>query len=363
MENKRKNNGYSFVSGTTTAQGPFNERQMSNHDELSKTIRRVFYSLIGTCLFCVITLAGTPDKALLGQSGQVKLPVLSYEINFTAFLIIGPVLLIALNLYLHLFMSQLRSVNIPPSARLPMLPNFESLPARIIAESTLNLLVPSTLLFFTWKAWPLKWHGYTIASIAIILCLRFLWLQIKKLPPSFRYRDWAIAHLIAGLGIAIYCSGILLHDRKLYLYKEELKELDMESVSLVGADMRRADLAHTNLTNANLTNANLTKANLAKANLTNADLAHTNLTNANLTKANLTKANLYTANLAKANLTNADLTNTSLINVNFSNANLSFANLSNVKHASQYQFDDACGNKETKLPDGLIIKICENESN
>ena len=68
------------------------------HDETSKIIRRVFLTLTGTCLFCVITLAGSSDIQLLTAEATVKLPVLNYDMGFEAFLIVGPIVLISLTL-------------------------------------------------------------------------------------------------------------------------------------------------------------------------------------------------------------------------------------------------------------------------
>ena len=102
------------------------------HDETSKTIKRVFFTLIGTCLFCVITLAGSSDAELLSPTATVKLPVLNYDISFYAFLIVGPVVLIALTIYLHIFVAQHRMAVIDKHARQPMLPNFDSWAAKFV---------------------------------------------------------------------------------------------------------------------------------------------------------------------------------------------------------------------------------------
>ena len=49
-----------------------------------------------------------------------------------------------------------------------------------------------------------------------------------------------------------------------------------------------------------------------------------------------------------ADLTGADL-----------DANLSGANLSDAKNLTQEQLDKACGNADTKLPEGLTLKACQ----
>ena len=62
-----------------------------------------------------------------------------------------------------------------------------------------------------------------------------------------------------------------------------------------------------------------------------------------LTGINLHGANLKGALLAKTNLTGANLTG---------------ADLRGTKNLTQMQLDQACGNAQTKLPEGLTIKRC-----
>ena len=95
------------------------KRRKSFHDDSSKTIRRVFYALMGTCLFCILTLSGSPDSALLSPEAAVTLPVLNYKINFGAFLIVGPFLLVTLTIYLHIFLAQHRMTLIPVKPTFP----------------------------------------------------------------------------------------------------------------------------------------------------------------------------------------------------------------------------------------------------
>ncbi len=79
--------------------------------------------------------------------------------------------------------------------------------------------------------------------------------------------------------------------------------------------------------------ADLRGANLAGAELTNARLRRTNLTDANLKGATLTDALMGKTNLSGADLTEAKGT-----------------------RAEQLEF--ACGNANTRLPDGLSVRPC-----
>jgi uncharacterized protein YjbI with pentapeptide repeats len=85
-----------------------------------------------------------------------------------------------------------------------------------------------------------------------------------------------------------------------------------------------------------------------RANLTNASLSSARLINADLSSANLRGANLTNASLSSARLINADLSGAILLG-----ANLSGADLSRARNLTQTQLDAACGDANTKLPEGL----------
>ena len=78
----------------------------------------------------------------------------------------------------------------------------------------------------------------------------------------------------------------------------------------------------------------------------------------NLEGADLRGANLEGAFLGGANLQGADLRSANLQGAVLSGANLSGANLLTARYLTQEQLDQACGNEQTKLPDGLKIEQC-----
>jgi uncharacterized protein YjbI with pentapeptide repeats len=112
-----------------------------------------------------------------------------------------------------------------------------------------------------------------------------------------------------------------------------------------------ADLSGANLGGAKLSGAKLSGAKLDHANLSGANLDHANLSGANLSRADLSRANLSRANLSLANL--------DLANLWF--ADLSGADLREVRNLTPTQLDEACGDANTKLPEGLTIKPCSTD--
>ena len=141
-----------------------------------------------------------------------------------------------------------------------------------------------------------------------------------------------------------------------------LRGADLDSAHLNSAYLSGANLSGANLLGANLSGANLTSAKLNRVDLTGADLTGANLGLADLNGAYLSSANLSGANLGGANLTGADLSGANLRGANLRGANLSVAyligaDLTGAKNLIQTQLNDACGNNETELPEGLSLTL------
>ena len=145
-----------------------------------------------------------------------------------------------------------------------------------------------------------------------------------------------------------------------------LNRASLSGANLIGADLRGANLIGANLSRVDLTGADLSGANLGLADLNGAYLSRANLSGANLSRTNLRSADLSGANLGGANLRGADLTGAYPIGADLSGANLGGADLTGAslrgaKNLIQTQLNEACGNKEPELPDGLnlaLLKPC-----
>jgi len=74
---------------------------------------------------------------------------------------------------------------------------------------------------------------------------------------------------------------------------------------------------------------------------------------ANFTDVNFRNADLTGANLAHSNLTGADLTG-AVLDI----TSIKGTDLSRARGLTQPQLDQACADKETKVPDGLTAKSC-----
>jgi uncharacterized protein YjbI with pentapeptide repeats len=135
----------------------------------------------------------------------------------------------------------------------------------------------------------------------------------------------------------------------------------LTGANLTGANLSRVDLTGADLTGANTGLADLNGAHLSGANLTAANLRGANLRSADLSGANLSGSDLRGANLSIAYLIGADLTGADLRGATLTGATLTGATLTGAKNLIQRQLNEACGNNETELPEGLdltLLKPC-----
>lgn len=102
-----------------------------------------------------------------------------------------------------------------------------------------------------------------------------------------------------------YCNMAGLQQIKANLKEANLNSSYLMGANLFGSELRDADLAYANLAQANLSFTDLQGATLKGANLRGSDLTEANLQNADLSYANLEGAKLRQTNLENVQLDNA----------------------------------------------------------
>lgn len=296
------------------------------HKETSITIRRTFLALLIACLFCVITLAGSTDVAIIHPTEKVQLPILGYGVDFVAFLVGSPLLLIGLNIYLHIFVGYQKMHPIPADKRLPILTNFDSISALLTAWLLFYWLVPGTLFLFTWKAWPHPTVGPYVAAVTMITTVAMLILQIRRCPPAWR----RIGVPVLSVSVAILVVGLAgsLTERRLDLARANLANADLSGDVMIQPSLHRANLRGALMELIELREAKLRYADLDEAVLNSARLFTATLDGAKMVGASLVGADIHDSSFVDADLTCADLQGatfyegTNLNGVNLSNANL-----------------------------------------
>ena len=373
--------------------------------------------LIGFAFFCLMTTFGTPDSALLGGEAEVNLPFANVPISFFGFVVAAPFLLIALIIYLHVFvgynwqLEALRKIRIGGHEReiqqntldkLPALFNLDASVPRMLTEVVFYWLVPFIVASMTWKAMARPEWGVPLAGVTILVTVGLVLLHIRRSSDADRpFLRWVFIGLLCGLVVGMrlgwesfrrpfdlfrvnlekaWLPGIDLRRANIYagnlqganLMIANLQGADLFNANLQGTELQEANLQEANLSIANLQGANLVKANLQGAKLITANLQGTDLTGADLREANFFLANLRDAKLINANLQGANLSSTKLKGTFLQGTDLRGADLRNpdiegtgirwrTSPLTEEQLEGACGNAKTKLPESLKnykIKPC-----
>jgi len=316
----------------------YNIDEKEFYNDISNTIRKVFYWLVGSSVFCIITIIGLPDSQLLAPTTTINLPVINYNIGFHEFLIVGPIILITLTVYLHIFVGQHKLLKGCGMYMHPSLPSFNNWPSKLIVAISFYWVAPITLAVFTWKAWP-GHFGYMLLTVSMMVSFCLVYLQVRRC--SSVMRPWVLPGLLAVfLGFWNFVTSEV-HSRQLNLIKVDFSNKDLRSSGLAGAMLQESILSHANLSFTDLSKANFTKATLKHTDLNNADLGKSILDYAKLEHANLAYSNIWKASLKNINISDSDLSYTRLVNSDLTNAtiysselveaNLEFANLNHAK--------------------------------
>ena len=161
---------------------------LRQHDEASLTIRRVMLVIVAYAAFCLFTLSA-PDAELVKD--QIKLPLLDVPVDLADFLVVGPLLLIGLAVYLHIFVGQWRAGPwLPASERLPFLFNMEGVIPRLLAGFLLYWLTPLVLFAFVYKAGPHLPDADRafLTLLALLITAVLIGAQIRRTPAAGRRR-------------------------------------------------------------------------------------------------------------------------------------------------------------------------------
>src|SRR5262249_4951744 len=70
-------------------------------EESATQVSRIGLTFLGTAAFCLLSLV-SPDSALLGGSEKINVP-LAGPVSFFGFMLLGPAVLIALRVYLQIY--------------------------------------------------------------------------------------------------------------------------------------------------------------------------------------------------------------------------------------------------------------------
>lgn len=372
------------------------ERWQRQHDDVSKTLRRIMLTLLGYCLFCIFTL-GSPDAQLLSENATIKMPFAGIEISYRGFLIFGPVILIAISIYLHIFLGYWHKISCHEySDSLPLIFNINSRSAHILSTFIFYWLPYLVLWAFMWKAIPRPEGFYFLLMNTIVgLLLVFLYIRRNHLR-LIKTKNGNVFHAVLWIAMLILLfdfiriSFVTDHNeftekftklRQLNLNRADLSQhyltrLKLTRARIIRTNFREANLSQSvldgamgyevifkkskmvnaSLKNASLSSSNFDGADLTRANLNGVYLGFSSLSGATLTRADISFANLINTKLNKAKLLNAKLIKTDLLRADLSSADLTYANLSGARLALANLHNTIFSNADLTLTNLLEVK-------
>lgn len=373
-------NGSQARSDESTQSDSSLNKKRDRHKELSITINRLMSAMLVYSLFC-INIIVQPDVPLVNNTGiDVKIPVINVAVSLKAFLLVGPLGLILITTYLHLFLARLDQITeLNENDKQPFLFNFQDRLSRFLRFLIFYATPPIVMVGFTWKSAVYKW--WVLMYFATILVTIRIFSLYKKSrhrslsnkqqtgngakPHSTKWRRlfWFVKVIIIGIialpGLAMLSFDLKLEDltRGLNLKGAKFVEAEFRMTNLTRANLKYADLSKADLRGAILEKAHLQwaflyEANLREAVLSNADLTNAYLSKADLTYANLREATLRFAYLRDASLRNADLSNAKLLGANFAGVDLRDAILA---------IDQICKEKPTTFYGAKLDPVLEKQ--
>lgn len=373
--------------------------------ELSQTARTIHTVYVGFLIYCGLTIFSTSDRRLILDEAA-HLPIISLDVSFSAFVIIGPLIAVILFVYFQLHLQVLKnSIDRLKSKHGPiekgqlfpwMITMAEESETgrlgtiqRIMVKLSLWWLLPLVLFLFT--TLTLKTHEigviffqFIITFVGAFLALWF-WYKYERFPAQgTKGTQGSIEKLTNGLMTyfqlfclgatialgSIYLLAMVTEDTHFYvdlagqiLIKEQKEEYegiywgDFRGAHLEGAILRntvlkRADLRQSYLQGANLERSNLIDADLSEANLHYVNFSGANLQGAHFVNADLSSAYLNCGDLSGVDFQGANLSGASLVSVDVSAAkNLTISQISQVTALFQVKLDDLLmGQLRTECP-------------
>jgi len=303
-------NGGQSQSAETLQSGSAPNKSREIHKELSATIRRTMFMMLAYSAACAVIMAQTDVPFVLTGSG-VKIPVINVAVSLKAFLVVGPLGLIVITAYLHLFLNKLdRITGLEEYDKQPFLFNFQDNFSRFLRFLIFYVVTPIVMVGFSWKSAVDPWWGM-LTYLATMMVAAGMFILYQK--PKLKLHWFIIIGIVALLGMSVLSFFLAKQfPRGLNLERAQLAEIKFRGINLkygnfLYANLSKADLRGGALYKALLQEANLSEAFLSRADLRKADLTNADLTKADLTKATLRGANLHGATLVKANLEGADL--------------------------------------------------------
>ncbi len=367
-------------------------------EELSKSAKKLFVSILLGCVYCWLTIFSTKDAQLLTNSSSTPLPIIQAPIPIAGFYGVAPFVLLSLFIYFHLYLQRLWRelaglpavfpdgkpldekahpwlLNSLVRAHVPRLKINRPTLSRLEVGLSILLgwwLVPFTATLFWLRA--LQRHDWVLTgfqvvwAVTAILCATWFYKLVKRTlngrqPTPIRFKgNWlkfapyketakqfgvrtALAIFITFL-LLVVSDGAINRREEVDSDNPRIDDLVNQCISFVpdvllyvgaraDADFTEQDVSTKPQNWFLRENVDLPRI-VQGAQLQGADLRWAKAGRAFLMKADLREAKLQRAYLVEADLQHADLFVAKLDNANMVGAKLRHANLGNseLQHTS-----------------------------
>jgi len=170
----------------------------------------------------------------------------------------------------------------------------------------------------------------------------------------------ALAAIWAGNASAFWpFADSTAHLSRAPAYAGACEDCDLSGRILAGARLTDSVFNGSDFSQAVLTRADASGSEFAGANFTDADLRRTKLIGAVCPRAVFERATMVNADARGADFRRAIFSAANVTRMNIEGADISGADLSTAAGLTQRQLDTACGDRRTRLPDGLRVRRCD----
>jgi len=177
---------------------------------------------------------------------------------------------------------------------------------------------------------------------------------------------------LSAAAISLPATAQIRVDARIHSSAGSCSQCDLSNKRMNGVKLKNANFSgsifnNSNLSGGNFDGSNLTGSHFRKALMYSVEGQNVNMNGADLQDATLTEAKLGNSVFIGSNFRRADYRvklsprrfNARTISRRRFSQDLSDADLSMTQGLKQDQLNAACGNMNTKLPDGLYVPYCE----
>ncbi len=287
---------------------------------ISSNIQRLMYVLLSFSLICILFLIQGGEKALMANS-KAKFPIANVEVDFIVFIFFGPVLLLLLMVYLHMFLGAWAQCDRASGhEKLICIFNCCSATTRVLLVGIFFVMTPLILFLFLYSARAIP-EATLVPGWMMILGLIYLIYQMARLNLGLSWwtKGPVIGIFLCALGFVAAVVG-----GRVPLYKSyplRISGADLSGANFSGelffrgaradrANFERSVFYRTDLSRLYAPMSNFKKADMTEADLTGADFGSADFSGAVLQYSKLVDAKLANTNFTRAAMKEVDLTST-----------------------------------------------------